>query len=87
MDPKPVKVKTLPQLAKEIGLDRSTLVRMEQRGVISMAPIVNHPIQGRVYDAALEKKVKAEVARYLERKAAEQAGRPKAPTNIIVVDR
>lgn len=84
-NPTPV-VKTLPQLAEELGLHRSTLVRFEQRGIIPIAPIVGKPVQGRVYDAALEKKVKDAVDLYYKKKAIKRAeeGRPEAPKNFVV---
>lgn len=81
----PTRVKTLPTLAKELGLDRSTMVRLEQRGVISKAPMVGAPVQGRVYDEKLEAKVRGEVERYLARQAIKHEGRPPAPKNIVVV--
>jgi len=65
--PKPVI--TLPQLAAKLGLDRSTLVRLEQRGKISKAPFINRPYVCRVYDADLEKKVTAEVQAYFRERA------------------
>lgn len=78
-------VKTLPQLAEEIGVHRSTLVRLEQRGIISPAPVVGKPIQGRVYDAKLEATVKKEVAEYFrQRDIAANMKRPEAPSNLIV---
>lgn len=79
-------VKTLPTLAKELGIDRSTLVRLEQRGVIDKAPIVGKPIQGRVYDATLEKRVKAQVVAYLTKKNRAKEGRPDAPKDFIIVE-
>lgn len=86
-DDNPTKVITLPVLAKELGIDRSTLVRLEQRGVISKAPFVGFPVQGRVYDAALVRTVKAEFGRYTAKKLAEQVKRPAAPEAFVLVDR
>ena len=79
-------VKTLPTIAKELGMNRSTLVRLEQRGVIDMAPVVGKPIQGRVYDKKLEAKVKAQIAAYLTKKNLANANRPNAPKTFIIVE-
>lgn len=79
-------VKTLPTLAKELGIDRSTMVRLEQRGIIDKAPIVGKPIQGRVYDKALEAKVKKQFEDYMTRKSLALEGRPAAPKTFIIVE-
>lgn len=78
-----VKVKTLPQLAAELGLDRSTLVRLEQRGVIDKAPKVRRPVMGRVYDEALEKKVRKQIEHHYALQELE-ATRPEAPKGVLV---
>src|SRR5690606_6639716 len=77
-------VKTLPQLAAELGVDRSTMVRWEQKGIIPLAPLAGKPVQGRVYDKDLERKVKAAVDKHLQKRAIAAANRPKAPKNFIV---
>lgn len=77
-------VKTLPQLAEEIGVHRSTLVRLEQKGIIDKAPLVGKPVQGRVYDPELEKRVKFQVEKYLEKRNRANEGRPDAPKNFII---
>lgn len=77
-------VKTLPQIAEKLGCHRSTLVRLEQRGVIDKAPIVGLPVQGRVYDAALEKIVTRQYDEYKASKGRTDEGRPTAPDNFIV---
>lgn len=79
-------VKTLPTLAKELGIDRSTMVRLEQRGIIDMAPVVGKPIQGRVYDKKLEATVKAQVRAYMLAKNRQTEGRPDAPKDFIIVE-
>ena len=81
-----VKVKTLPQIAAQLGVDRATLVRLEQRGVIPRAPKVRTPVQGRIYDAALEKEVIKAFQEYV-RNRDDQITRPDAPKGKIVVVR
>lgn len=83
-----VQVKTLPELAEELGLHRSTLVRLEQRGVIDKAPKVGKPIQGRVYDAALEAKVRKQLQAYFDaRKIADAIDRPPPPEGVLLTTR
>ena len=81
-----VRVKTLPQLAEELGINRSTMVRLEQRGIIPMAPKVRTPIQGRVYDEALEKEVIKAYHAYMQGNR-DNGARPMAPNGTIVVAR
>lgn len=85
----PVKVMTSTQMAKDLGIDRSTLVRLEQRLVLPKAPFAppNSPVQGRIYDAALATRVRAAYAKHCEKALAEREARPKPPSNFIVVDR
>jgi DNA-binding transcriptional MerR regulator len=40
---------TLPQVAKRVKLHRTTLLRMEQRGVIPPAKWSSRPIRARIY--------------------------------------
>lgn len=54
-----ISVVTLAMLAKKLGLHRSTLVRMEARNLIPKAKWAGPPVNGRVYDAADVKRVKA----------------------------
>ena len=42
-------VYTIRQLARKLGIDRSTLIRMEQKGQIMKARWAPKPIDGRVY--------------------------------------
>lgn len=37
------------QMAKALGIDRSTLVRFEQRGIFPKAKWAGHPVNGRFY--------------------------------------
>jgi len=61
-----IKVITLPLLAKKLGVHRSTLKRMEDRGLIPKAKWIERPIKGRVYTEAeaneIERIVSAEMA-------------------------
>jgi hypothetical protein len=50
---------TLQQLAAEVNLHRSTLVRMEQRNLLPKAKWAGPPINGRVYTGEDKKKIKA----------------------------
>lgn len=43
---------TLPQVAKRLELHRTTLLRMEQRGVIPKAAWTTKPFRARVYTEA-----------------------------------
>jgi hypothetical protein len=50
---------TLQQVAAEMGLHRSTIVRMEQRNLLPKAKWAGPPVNGRVYDAKDKKAMKA----------------------------
>jgi len=85
----PVKVMTSTQMAADLGIDRSTLVRLEQRLIIPKAPLAppNSAVQGRLYDAALANRVRAAYAKHTEKALADREARPKPPKAFIIVDR
>lgn len=87
--PEPVKVMTSTQMAADLGIDRSTLVRLEQKLVIPKAPLAppNSPVQGRLYDAALATKVREAFAKHQRKSLADREGRPAPPKSFIVVDK
>lgn len=87
--PTPVKVMTSTQMAADLGIDRSTLVRLEQRLVIPKAPLAprNSPIQGRLYDETLAARVRAAYAKYEIKTLADREGRPAPPKSFVIVDR
>ena len=82
--PEYVAMKSLPQLAEALGVDRSTLVRLEQRGVIPKAPKIKTPFQGRAYDEALEKAVIKAFQAYTRAKT-DESERPIVPSNVVIV--
>jgi DNA-binding transcriptional MerR regulator len=59
---------TLPQLAKEIGIHRVTLKRMEDRGVIPEAKWAKPPQHGRRYSRDDVAKIKAAIDKYAKEK-------------------
>lgn len=68
---------TLPQVAKRLQLHRTTLLRMEQRGVIPKAKWVSHPIKGRVYNEAEIAVIETKLAAYFA------SGRPNDEGMVI----
>lgn len=87
--PTPVKVMTSTQMAADLGIDRSTLVRLEQRLIIPKAPLAptNSPVQGRLYDEALATRVRAAFAKHQQKTLADREGRPAPPKSFVIVDR
>lgn len=85
----PIKVLTSTQMAADLGIDRSTLVRLEQRLVIPKAPLApaNSAVQGRLYDAALANRVRAAFKKHQAKQLADREGRPAPPKSFVVVDR
>jgi hypothetical protein len=55
---------TLPQVAKRLELHRTTLLRMEQRGVIPKAKWTVRPFKGRVYTEADIKAIEKALEEY-----------------------
>lgn len=66
----------MPQLAKRLNLHRTTLKRMEDRGVILPGKWIEKPVRGRVYTEEMVKAIEKQVADYFE---AQQTG-------VITVD-
>lgn len=63
-----VKGYTSFQLAKHIGINRSTLVRLEQRGVIPKPKrMAGHPVNGRFYDEGEKIAITNTVNHYLDK--------------------
>jgi hypothetical protein len=87
--PAPVKVLSSTHMAAALGINRSTLVRLEQRLIIPLAPLApaNSPIQGRLYDAGLAKQVRAAFAKYQQKSLADRTNRPAPPEAFVMVDR
>lgn len=56
---------TMPQLAKKLGYHRTTLKRMEDRGIIDKPPMITHPVRGRFYSEADAEKVQADIDAYV----------------------
>lgn len=85
----PTVVLTSTQMAGLLGIDRSTLVRLEQRRIIPMAPLApkSHAVQGRLYDQELVRQVKAAYAAHEQRSRAGTDGRPKPPKAFVVSER
>lgn len=84
-DQEPTVVWTSTRMAQRLGVNRSTLVRLEQRGILPLAPKVR--VTGRVYDAALQRATITAFDKYMEAQAAKDAdafGRPDAPKKILV---
>lgn len=55
---------TMPQLAKKLGVHRTTLKRMEDRGIIDKPGMINKPVRGRFYTEADAAKVEADIDAY-----------------------
>lgn len=76
-------VLTLPGLAAKVGRHRTSLLRLEQKGIISRAPTY----QGvRVYDDAMVKKVEAELQAHEGARRTGKHGKIVVPTSKIVHD-
>jgi hypothetical protein len=63
--PERVPALTLPAFARKVGLHRTTLLRMEQKGIITKAPTLRGT-QMRVYDEDLQKICEKEIQEYME---------------------
>lgn len=75
---------TLPALAREVGRDRSTLVRLEQKGVIPEAKW--HPVMKcRIYTPADVKAVKAALEVYDASQLGKAGGRMVVDPSTLVV--
>lgn len=84
----PVQVLTSTQMAAALGINRSTLVRLEQRGILPKAPITPPPHSGRVYDAVLVNLTRKAYAKYrLTTERKDMAERPDAPRSFVKVER
>lgn len=81
----PTVVWTSTRMAQRLGVNRSTLVRLEQRGILPLAPKVR--VIGRVYDAALQRATITAFDKYMAAQAAKDADafeRPDAPKKVLV---
>lgn len=74
---------TLPQVAKRLGHHRTTLLRMEQRGVIPKATWALKPIRARVYTEADIKIVEAALTEYFSHKPGGGEGLLLSATDIV----
>ena len=84
-DQEPTVVWTTTRMAAYLGINRSTLVRLEQRGLVPLAPKVR--VTGRVYDAALQRATINAFNKYMQAQAAKDNDsfqRPDAPKKILV---
>jgi predicted DNA-binding transcriptional regulator AlpA len=69
-----VVVFTMPQVAERCGINRTTLKRMEDRGVIPQARWVTSPFRARVYTEEEVQIVEARVKAYMQRYVARRDG-------------
>jgi hypothetical protein len=60
-------VYSLPQLAKKLGYHRTTLKRMEDRGVIPKPPRITFPFKGRAYTEKMAAEVEKKLADYFSK--------------------
>lgn len=59
---------TLPVVAKRLGLHRTTLLRLEQRGVVPKAKWATRPFNGRIYTEEDIKATEKALDEYMKRK-------------------
>jgi hypothetical protein len=73
---------TLTQVAKRLDLHRTTVLRMEQRGLIPKAKWIQKPIRGRIYTEADIKVIEAKVEEYFATGKPNPAGMILDPAHV-----
>lgn len=77
------KIYSMPQLAKRMGLHRTTLKRLEDRGVIPQGRLVDFPFKGRAYTEAEAVKIEAKVREYLAERKPQEDGAYHVPAGKV----